>query len=805
MVSKQNQFRALILALLLGVLGLGKALLPGRSLLPQDVRSFSPFRETLDPAERSALDREAVPQRLDKLFQFLPFDTAVGQAYRGGRLPLWEPRILCGLPLVSQTTSRAFYPSSLLFALAPPATLYAWIYLLHLVLGGVLAFRLARFMGISLGGSYFALASFELSGFAFAHLHHPMIFYSAVWILPVLEITGRILRHGAPPRLRLQLSLALAACTALSWLAGFSQASLLLCYIAFFSTLWVFVLEALVRKPQRFEPSRFVLVGAGLLIGILLASVQILPSIEAARESSRGPAPLSLLRQVALAPVHLLEYFLPGLLAPERDIIPLPAKVRPSFFALLLLPLSKAKALNSGALNHTELAMSVGLWPLLLALSTLGRRFPRGPAIRRLWTMALIGILGAMTAPGIAQALHILPGLNVGDFKRLLILPALALPLLAGFGFDQFKGESRLPAYAGLVLLASGGALLLAGQERFIQWFAWAFDQRFGSGAGAQFQAALLPGEAAANLSLLVRILLLAGGSLLLPTLLRKQRLSLMLCLVAALALERLPHLWRLSPAPPASSLQAALPLFPPSARDTHSWTPPRRLLRLEPSGGEARPPQDVRLLPPNLPLLYGLSDTMGYAPIPSRRVREFFETLEPGCSTQGAGLGCLRKESSLDQPLFQVLSPHYILTTADLSARKDWKLLASTGPPRLYENRAPRPLVEILPPNPKAKVRVLSYAPGDILVETQLPENAPPSKLFLREAWAPGWTFEIQGKQTKRGITQPEQILFQSIQLPSGTRRIRLLYAPPSFLLGELLSLLGLMLALMAWLLSRF
>jgi len=805
LVTKQNQLRALILAFLLGILGLGKALLPGRVLLPQDIRTFAPFRETLTPQQQKALDLEAVPQRQDKLLQFLPFDTAVGQSYRRGRIPLWEPRILCGLPLVSQTTSRAFYPTALLFTLFPPAKIYAWIYLLHLVLGGLLAFRLARFMGISLGGSYISLASFELSGFAFAHIHHPMIFFAAVWILPVLECTGRLLRHGVPSRTRLRLALSLAGATALSWLAGFSQASLFLCYISFFATLWVFVLEAFIRKPPHFQPSRFLLVGAGLLIGILFASVQILPSLEAARESSRSPAPLELLRQIALAPVHILEFFLPGLIAPERDILPLPGKVRPSFFALLLLPLSKAKALNSGALNHTEVAMSIGLWPILLGLSTLRPSFTRGPAIRRLWIMALIGILGAMTAPGIAQALHLLPGLSVGDFKRLLILPAFALPFLAGFGFDQWKAKSRLPAYVGITLLLLGGASLLAGPNGLSRLFAWGFDLRFGTGTGRQFLQNLLPGEAATNLAILARTLLLAGGSLLLPTLLRKQRVSLMLCLLAALALERLPHIWNLSPAPSASSLQAPLPLFPTTKGDTLLSSPPKRLIRLEPSGDEARPPQDVRLLPPNLPLLFGLSDTMGYAPIPSRRIRKFFEALEPGSSTQGAGLGCLRQESSLNHPLFELLSPYFILTTADLSEHKQWKLVGSTGKTRLYKNRSPRPLVEILPPNPKAKVQLLSYAPGKIVVKTQLPGDAPPSKLFFREAWAPGWTYEIKGRKTKRGITKPEKILFQSLALPKGAHTIHLIYQPPSFLLGELLSLLGLMLALMAWLLSRF
>ncbi|MFQ5504938.1 MAG: hypothetical protein ACE5F1_09105 [Planctomycetota bacterium] len=190
------QLRAALLALLLGLLFLGPALLPGRTLLPQDPRGFSPFRERISQAERSRIDSEAVPHRRDKLFQFLPFDTAVGEAWSAGRVPLWEPRILCGIPLLAQSTSRAFYPTALLFALFPPAALYAWLYLAHLVLGGWAVYRLARILGAEEQGALLATAALVLSGYVVGHVHHPMIFFSAVWVLPALEQTWALLRPG---------------------------------------------------------------------------------------------------------------------------------------------------------------------------------------------------------------------------------------------------------------------------------------------------------------------------------------------------------------------------------------------------------------------------------------------------------------------------------------------------------------------------------------------------------------------------------------------------------------------------------
>jgi len=192
----KKQLRAALLSLALGILFLGKALVPGHGLLPQDPRGFAPFRAGLTADELATIDAETVPHRRDRLLQFLPFDTAVGQAWASGHVPLWEPRVLCGIPLLAQTTSRAFYPTALLFALGSPAHLYAWIFLVHLVLGGWFVYRLARVFGAEDLGALLATTCFVLSGYVVGHVHHPMILFAAVWAMPALEMTYALMRPG---------------------------------------------------------------------------------------------------------------------------------------------------------------------------------------------------------------------------------------------------------------------------------------------------------------------------------------------------------------------------------------------------------------------------------------------------------------------------------------------------------------------------------------------------------------------------------------------------------------------------------
>ncbi len=837
---------AFLLALLFGLLYLAPYLLPGRTLLPQDPRTFEPWRAGLPPGLARALDREAVPHRLDKLLQFLPFDRVVGESWARGEPPLWEPRLLCGLPLAAQGTSRPFYPTALFFGLFPPELCYAWLYLAHLAFGGWAMFRLARALKVSTSGALLADLAFVGSGWALAHIHHPMIFMASVWALPAFEAVVRIFDEepgrawsGRRTTAVLALSLALAC------FAGFLQAGLLAILLVGASAL-VLGLGGW-RNGGGLPWRTWGWIGAGIALGLALAAPQILPSLEMAARSAREEGGKALLTSKALAWPHLLEYLWPSLMSAPGDICPLPGEPRPTFAALLLTPASRLPALAEGVWNHTETAVHFGLWPFLLALAALPGLLPGNP--RRLQTgllagLALFALATAMALPLVLDLALLFPGTARGDLKRWTMLPALCLPVLSGLGYDRWERRARGrpgPALAkglrrpllGLALLLSavGTWLLLAvGAEDFGKGFAKLLELRYGREAGQAFLTKLAPGEAGLNLDLLGRSLLLAGLALALPLLAPFRRLLPLLLL--ATAVERLPVAWSLSPAPAAASLDLRLPLLP---GESAARRPPDRILRLD-TRAEVRGRGRLRLLPPNLPLAMGLGDLQGYAPIPPRAAEIFFGMLDPGAPARGAGVAAFRDPKILRSPLLDLCAPAYLWTDLE-EAGPGWKLLGRAGTVSLFERRPRAPYLRVygkarlLPAaripdalrriDPRAELLLASFegeAPGAPPGNADPhPFSRPPARvgllrwkagamgirfeaerpcwLFLAEAWAPGWFYRIDEGPWKP--TRPAQILFQALPLPKGKGRIELRYRPASFRRGLLLALAGLTLLL--------
>ncbi len=826
--------RALLLSLFLGVLCVGPALAPGHALLPQDPRAFPPLNSKLSEQDLQRFELEAVPHRRDKLFQFLPYDTAVGEAWRDGRVPLWEPRVLCGIPLVAQATSRAFYPTALAFSLWSPTSVYAWSLLLHLMLGGYFAYRLILRLGGSEAGALLGNASFVLSGYAIGHLHHPMILFAALWALPALECTHAILRPPDDKQSGVRPALLLAAAVALSWFAGFAQASVLLGYLvvglAFALTIEDWFARRTVHVP------RVMLTLGALGLGTALAAIQILPTLELAAHSSRSPPTIEQLRAVALAPVNLLELVLPGQLAAPNDFCPIgPQSPRPTILSLLLMPQQRFPALAAGVYNHTETALGFGIWPLFFAVLgaiSVFQRGTRGRAGRAfLFAAASLGLLGAMATPGLVRVLHALPGFAVGDLKRLLMLPAICLPVLAGVGFAPARPRrTTLVVLLGTAALGCGVWMLLAKTATLEGHAVHALFARVGQPTPEHSPFAL--GEAAMNQAMLGRGFVLLGLALVIGAIGARLPQLGSYGFILATTLELIRVAVSASPAPASGALAPPLPLFPTSVATA---SPPRRMLRLEPCDDVKRARSDVRLLPPNLPLVFGLADACGYAPLPPRRTERFFEALEPGSTTGGAGIGTLRKPSTLESKLLPLLGLDFLLTSTDET--KGWILVDETGGTavlrpkqampraRLYfdveavsEAQAVRALTRAAldplrtavvetdesprtgPVDEAATARIVSAAGGEIRVATSAKSA---SFLVVAEGWAPGWHYEVDDGST--GLAVPAQIMFLGLPLPAGKHVTTLRYAPSGWALGRLVSLIAALLFAGVIVVTRF
>ncbi len=813
-----QQKKAILLALLLGMLCLGPSLLPGRALLPQDMRNFAPFSTAEPGKDQGDRSSATVPHGGDALFQFLPFDDRVADSWSHGRVPLWSPDLFCGLPLLAQTTSRALYPTALLHTVFSPASLYAWVYLIHLALGGFFAYRLVRRLGGSEAGAQLSNICLVLSGYSLGHLHHPMIWMAGLWILPALEAVWVLFeRQGRRPTYPV---LALALCTTLSWLAGFSQASVLLCYLVTGTTVLLLIRDWKLTGSVPWTAP--LLAGGALAVGLLLAAPQILPAVEMAGQSSRIPASREQLVTASLPFAWLLEFVLPGQLNPPADLA-IAGSPRPGFLALWWTPTARYPDLVANTFNHTETGFAFGIWPFLLALSTLPGVFRAKlrQALRFqkawLWAIALLGLGMALCLPGFLDLSLLLPGLGVGDAKRNLLLPALALPLLAGLGYRSIpRPWLNLSAALALICVALSAWALLTPSEQFAEFFGRRLAARHGESALASFMANISPLEIEQNQNLLGFGLLRAGLALGLVPALAFTRFRPQAIFFATLV-ELLPLAWQMSPAPPRASVEARMAGLPGDLAH-----PRPRLLRLDPDSTRQETSQ---LLPANLAVLQGLAEAGAYCPLPPRRSEAFFELLEEGCTSRGAGISRLRDPRSLSSPLLDLLAPRFLLSK-ESPPGKAWRRLHAEGGTGLYERTARLPRARLyfaweitsgiddlqnlrervdmagkkllLERDPEirlegidedAKVEVLEWGAGRIRLRYQ---SEKPALLFVSEAWMPGWKARVGDKVLD---TQPAWLMFQALPLPAGKGSVDLRYEPDSFANGLWLALLGLIL----------
>src|SRR5882762_7826605 len=73
-----------------------------------------------------------------------PLAYHVQQSYRVGEIPLWNPYNFAGLPFLAQWNTLALYPPSLIYILLPLPWSLNCFNVLHLYLGGLGMFCLAR-------------------------------------------------------------------------------------------------------------------------------------------------------------------------------------------------------------------------------------------------------------------------------------------------------------------------------------------------------------------------------------------------------------------------------------------------------------------------------------------------------------------------------------------------------------------------------------------------------------------------------------------------------------------------------------
>jgi hypothetical protein len=206
---------------------------------------------------------------------------------RDGRLPLWNPYQLFGQPFLAMYYVGVLYPLNAVYLVLDTALATEVSFLIHMMIGALGLVALVRHAGLSFVAALTGALSFVWSGMLiYAYVNQASLFGSMCWIPVILFLVDRVF---------------VGARRAWLWLMLGVGARILLGGIEIFlHTLSAVGVLLLLRLLERTKEGAFPvalrslgLVAVGIGAGILLASPQLLASIELTGLSSRGVSRLS--------------------------------------------------------------------------------------------------------------------------------------------------------------------------------------------------------------------------------------------------------------------------------------------------------------------------------------------------------------------------------------------------------------------------------------------------------------------------------------------------------------------------------
>ena len=311
----------------------------------------------------------------DDLTQNFPLRVLAGHQIRGGQLPLYDPYIWSGAPLLASWNAAAAYPLTFLFAVLPGTAAWTLNMIATWVVAGLGTFLFLRALRLGSLASLLGAVSFAFAGAMSAQVAHLGLVAGMSWV-PVQLLSVLRLTEARGTASRLRWIAVLAGTFGLTILAGEPRAIADAGVIVVIYAAWRVV--RLGRRSGRAAASGAAgSVAAGLVLGICLGAVQWLPGLAVIGTSQRGASSVALFNSGSLPHRWLLLMLVPDLLGGSGSL------GQPAFFANY---------------NLAEVTGYVGILPLVAAAALLGRLRlrPRLPEWAVWHVTALVGFVLAL-------------------------------------------------------------------------------------------------------------------------------------------------------------------------------------------------------------------------------------------------------------------------------------------------------------------------------------------------------------------------------------------------------------------------
>ena len=339
------------------------------------------------------------------------------QELKKNRIPIWNPNIGTGYPTLAEGQTAIFFiPNLILFRILPFVLAYNLTLLLSFLTAGWGIYLFCRSLGLSKLASTYAGIIFPLGGFFVFHVQHHNLIQTASlvpWLFWQLE---EFLKSKKVKNL-LFLSLILSA----QFMAGFPQ-------ITFYSLI---ALSLYLGLKHLFETQKllkvYVLVASAIILGTIIAAVQIIPSYEFLKNSSKNSDPKQILEQFPYVAKNLLQFLDPFILgSPKNGSYP---------------------AWNPGKWGiFWESQGYVGVLPLALAaaiiISVTIRNLKIKPKIYVFTGLFLFTIMLSLGKESPTHVLYSIPPLSLFRVpSRFLLVSQFSLAILAAYFVSKIKNE----------------------------------------------------------------------------------------------------------------------------------------------------------------------------------------------------------------------------------------------------------------------------------------------------------------------------------------------------------------------------
>jgi hypothetical protein len=716
----------------------------------------------------------------DFVQQFYAFARYEAARLQSGQLPLWNPYIYSGHPFVADIQSAVFYPPSLLTMLLTEVRGFAFRALEleaigHFFLAALFTYLLARRLTRSRAGALLAAIAFAFSGYLTSYPPLQLaILETMVWlplILLLLDVAADRLESGtawAASRWAVASGLALGVAI----LAGHPQSSLLVGYGGLAFGLFRFWPRASARRPSAWKWPLALLACYGLF-GLGLAAVQLLPSLELMRLSTRAALAFDEAGS-GFTPYDLLQPILP-------------------------------------ALGGNTPALYLGVLPLglaILALTAVRRDRTEAPASRRMiaflgWS-ALVALLLSFGKHIAAYPVAYLLAPGWGIFRgqeRTIAWAVLAVALMAGYGMAwlvrRWAAQSSEPAAApdGVApdrpkqgsLRTPEGVLAFA----YAVGSAAALALALAFFVGYQSGHDNLWGFTAASLTLAMFLLLAALA-------IRSRQPALLLALLVLDLFTYNPRLHATSP-------------------DQVDLAPFRSLLAAPLADGGIFRIVNEDVLPINSGLLYDLEEVTGGSPMKMSSYESWLQAVPVQRAWRLLNVKYVVSWRQYLEAPAEILAqaegrdgkPVYLYRLNDLGPRAWLAGEAQVEPDfertlqRLASDSfdpAQQVLLDTAPEGTGAQVQChgqvsyLERQPEELLLDVSTEQ---PCFLVLGELYYPGWQAALDGQAIP--ILRADGVL-RAVAVAAGSHQVRLAYRPATFRWGALISLVALI-AAAAWL----